>query len=139
MLYEVITLASCNTKSTEDQVTDWISENAIPITTVEAGNGFEDLLPFGEIIGDSRIVSLGEPTHGNSEVFQLKHRFIEYLVTEKGFNLFALECPFGEAFDVNQYVLDGVGTPEEALAGIYYWTWDTKEVVALLKWMRSFV
>jgi len=129
---------ACKQKSAEDQVVEWISDNAVPINTVEAGNGFEDLIPIGDMLGETRIVSLGEPTHGNREVFQLKHRLIEYLVTEKDFNLFALECPFGEAFDVNQYILEGIGTPEEALAGIYFWTWDTQEVVELLKWMRNY-
>lgn len=133
-----ILLTSCNQKSEEGQVEQWISDNSVQIRTVEAGNGFKDLLPVGEMVGDARIVSLGEPTHGNREVLQLKHRLIEYLVTEEGFNLFALECPFGEAFDVNKYILDGIGTPEEALVGIYYWAWDTKEVVDLLKWMRSY-
>jgi erythromycin esterase len=63
---------------------------------------------------------------------------IEYLVTEMGFNIFALECPFGEALDVNRYVLEGIGDPEKAIAGIYYCTWDTKEVLALLEWMRAY-
>lgn len=134
----LLSTISCTQKSTEEQVVDWIAENAIPLKTVKAGNGFEDLLPLGEIVGDARIVSLGEPTHGNSEVFQMKLRLMEYLVTEKGFNLFLLECPFGEAFDVNKYVLEGKGTPEEALAGIYYWTWYTQEFVDLLKWMRAY-
>lgn len=134
----IILLASCSQKAKDEQVVEWITDNAIEIYTVEAGSGFEDLVPIGEMVGDARIVSLGEPTHGNREVFQLKHRLIEYLVNEKGFNIFALECPFGEAFDVNQYILDGIGTPEEALAGINYWAWDTKELVALLKWLRAY-
>lgn len=134
----LILFTACTQKSTEAMVFEWIAENAIPLKTVEAGNGFEDLLPLGKIVGDARIVSLGEPTHGNSEVFQMKLRLLEYLVTEKGFNLFLLECPFGEAFDVNKYVLEGKGTPEEALAGIYYWTWYTQEFVDLLKWMRAY-
>ncbi len=133
-----ILLTSCNQKSTEDQVVKWISDHAIPISTVETGNGFEDLLPLGEMVGDTRIVSLGEPTHGNREVFQLKHRMIEYLVIEMGFNIFALECPLGEAYDINRYVVDGIGSPEKALAGIYYWTWDTQEVLEMLKWMRAY-
>ena len=133
-----VLLTSCKQKSTDDYVSDWIVDHAIPLKTVEAGNGFEDLTPIGKIVSNARIVSLGEPTHGNREVFQLKHRFVEYLVTEEGFNLFALECPFGEAFDVNQYILEGIGTPEEALAGIYFSTWDTKEFVELLKWMRAY-
>lgn len=134
----ILILLSCNNRSTEDHVTEWIAENAIPIKTVEAGNGFEDLKPIGDMVENVRIVSLGEPTHGNREVFQLKHRLLEYLVTEKGFNIFALECPFGEAFDVNRYVVDGIGDPEKALAGIYFWTWDTQEVLELIKWMRSY-
>ncbi|MGA9239614.1 erythromycin esterase family protein [Robiginitalea sp.] len=138
ILLLVLLLFSCAEKSEEEQVIEWISENAIQISTVEPGNGFEDLLPIGEMIGDARIVSLGEPTHGNREVFQLKHRMIEYLVEEKGFNIFALECPFGEAFDVNRYVVDGIGDPEKAIAGIYFWTWDTQEVWELIKWMRSY-
>ncbi len=129
---------ACTQKSNEARVEKWITDHAIPIKTVEAGNGFDDLVPIGDIVEDARIVSLGEPTHGNREVFQLKHRLTEYLVTEKGFNIFALECPFGEAFDVNQYILEGIGTPEQALAGIYFWTWDTEEFVELLRWMRAY-
>ena len=138
LLLLLILLVSCSEKSSENQVVDWISNNAIEIKTVEAGNGFEDLLPIGEMIGDARIVSLGEPTHGNREVFQLKHRMIEYLVEEMGFNIFALECPFGEAFDVNRYVIDGIGDPKKAIAGIYFWTWDTQEVLDLIEWMRTY-
>jgi erythromycin esterase len=131
-------LTACSEKSTEEQVSEWIAEHAIPLKTVQSGSGFEDLEPLKEMIGDARIVSLGEPTHGNKEVFQLKHRMIEYLVEEMGFNIFALECPFGEAYDINRYVVDGIGDPEKALAGIYFWTWDTEEVLALIEWMRAY-
>ena len=138
ILLLLLLLFSCAEKSEDDQVIEWISENAIQISTVEPGNGFEDLLPIGEMVGDARIVSLGEPTHGNREVFQLKHRMIEYLVTEKGFNIFALECPFGAARDINRYVVDGIGDPEKALAGTYMWSWETKEVLDLVVWMREY-
>lgn len=138
LLLALLLLVSCAEKSEEDKVIDWISENAVQISTVEPRNGFEDLLPIGEMVGDARIVSLGEPTHGNREVFQLKHRMIEYLVEKKGFNIFALECPFGEARDINRFVVDGIGDPERALAGIYMWAWDTEEVVDLIVWMREY-
>ncbi len=134
----LLSLNSCKQRSTEDQVIEWVSNQAVPLNTVLPGSGTDDLLPIQDMVGDSRIVSLGEPTHGNREVFQLKHRMIEYLVTEMGFNTFALECPLGEAYDINRYVVDGIGDPEKALAGIYYWTWDTKEVLDLLKWMRGY-
>ena len=131
-------LNSCTQKSSYEQVIEWVANHAIPLNSVLAGTDNNDLQPLKDIVGDARIVSLGEPTHGNREVFQLKHRMIEFLVMEMGFNLFALECPFGEAYDINRYVVDGIGDPEKALAGINIWAWDTQEVLELLKWMRAY-
>ncbi|WP_411895193.1 erythromycin esterase family protein [Winogradskyella sp. A2] len=138
LFFLLLLLFSCTEKSADNQVEEWISKHAVPIKTVQPRSGFEDLKTLKEMVEDARIVSLGEPTHGNKEVFQLKHRMIEYFVEEMGFNIFALECPFGEAYDINRYVLDGIGEPEKALAGIYMWAWDTQEVLDLIKWMREY-
>ena len=108
----------------------WIRDHATALTTVEAGNGFADLQPLRRIVGDARIVALGEATHGTREFFQLKHRILEFLVNEMDFNIFAIEAPLPEAQDVNRYVLSGEGDPARALAGMYLWTWDTEEIFA---------
>ena len=49
--------------------------------------------PLKAIIGPARVVALGEATHGTREFFQLKHRMLEFLVTEMGFNIFPLKPP----------------------------------------------
>ncbi|HSM35769.1 MAG TPA: erythromycin esterase family protein [Longimicrobiales bacterium] len=116
----------------------WIAQNAIPLTTAEAGHGFADLEPLREVIGDARIVALGEATHGTREFFQLKHRMLEFLVTELGFDVFAIEATLPEALNVNRYVLTGEGDPARALAGMYFWIWDTEEVLELIRWMRRY-
>jgi erythromycin esterase-like protein len=33
--------------------------------------------------------------------------------------------------------LSGRGDPQRALAGLYFWTWDTEEVLDLIRWMRK--
>jgi erythromycin esterase len=116
----------------------WLTENAIPLQTVEAGHGFVDLEPLKAVIGDARVVSLGEATHGTREFFQLKHRMLEFLVTEMGFTVFGIEATMPEAFDVNEYVLHGTGDPGKALAGLDFWTWDTEEVLEMIEWMRRY-
>lgn len=121
-----------------DSAGAWIREHAIPLATVEAGHGFADLQPLRGLVGDARIVALGEATHGTREFFQLKHRILEFLVSELGFDVFAIEATLPEAMDVNRYVLTGEGDPERALAGMYFWTWDTEEVLALIRWMRRY-
>jgi len=44
------------------------------------------------MIGDARIVALGEATHGTREFFLLKHRLVECPVAELEFSRFAIEA-----------------------------------------------
>ena len=100
----------------------WLSANAMPFDTPVAGNGFADLQGLKTAIGDARIVSLGEGTHGTREFFQMKHRLLELLVEEMGFTHFSIEASMPEAYRVNDYVLTGQGDPYELLEGMYFWT-----------------
>lgn len=122
----------------DDQVIAWLRTSAIPLASVEAGSGFEDLEPLGALMGDAHLVALGEATHGTAEFFQMKHRLLEYLVERKGFRVFAIEANYPECEAINSYVRDGKGDPEEALHGQRFWTWDTEEVLALIQWMRRY-
>ena len=83
----------------------WVRANAMPLASVEAGHGFADLEPLRHIIGDARIVSLGEATHGTREFFQLKHRLLEFCVSELGFTIFGIEASYPECLRINDYVL----------------------------------
>jgi erythromycin esterase len=94
--------------------------------------------PLKGVVGKARIVSLGEATHGTREFFQLKSRMLEFLVNEMGFNIFAIEATMPESFDINEYVLNGKGDPAKAISGIYFWTWDTEEVLEMIQWMRRY-
>jgi hypothetical protein len=70
----------------------WLRQHAVPLQTVEAGHGFTDLQPLGQMVGNARIVELGEATHGTREFFQLKHRLVEFLASQKGFTIFSIEA-----------------------------------------------
>jgi len=116
----------------------WIRKTAIPLATVQAGNGFKDMEPLVPIIGDARVVALGEATHGTKEFFQLKHRMLEFLVRRMGFTVFGIEASLPDALAVNEYVENGKGDPASALAGLGFWTWNTEEVLAMIRWMRQY-
>ena len=135
---EQYTIQLAKERSMIESVKQWLASNAIPLRTVEAGNGFADMQPLKKLIGSAQLVSLGEATHGTHEFFQLKHRILEFLVIEMGFTIFAIEATMPESFDINEYVLTGIGDPMKALAGIYFWPWDTKEVLEMIEWMRSY-
>lgn len=116
----------------------WIRANAVPLRTVEAGHGFDDMTPIKHMVGDASVVALGEATHGTREFFQLKHRMVEFLATQMGFTIFTIEANMPEAYKLNDYVLHGTGDPKELLRGMYFWTWQTEEVLAMIEWMREF-
>jgi len=116
----------------------WLKARAIPFDTPEAGHGFADLQPLKKVIGGARVVALGEGTHGTREFFQMKHRLTEFLASEMGFTLFAIEANMPEAYRLNDYVLTGKGDPKALLKGMYFWTWDTQEVLDMIEWMRRF-
>ena len=120
------------------EVVSWIRQHAISLATSEAEHGFADLQPLKGIVGDAHLVALGEATHGTREFFQLKHRLLEFLASEMGFTIFGIEATMPEAFDLNEYVLTGVGDPAQALTGLYFWTWNTEEVLDLIRWMRRY-
>jgi len=125
-------------KSASTPQIEWIRANAVPLKTVEAGHGFDDMMPLKKVVGDARVVALGEATHGTREFFQLKHRMVEFLATQMGFTIFTIEANMPEAYKLNDYVLHGTGDPKELLRGMYFWTWQTEEVLAMIEWMREF-
>lgn len=115
----------------------WLKENCIKIRTVQAESGFKDLQPLKKMIGNARIVGLGENTHGTSEIFKMKHRLVEFLYKEMGFTVFSIEANMPEAYKLNDYVQNGIGNSKNLLKGMYFWTWNTQEVLDMIEWMRK--
>ncbi len=115
-----------------------LKQRATPLTTTEAGKPMDDLAAFGKAVGDARIVSLGEASHGTREFFQMKHRLLEYLVLNRGFTVFAIEANWPETLAVDRYIKTGAGDVESAMKQMYFWTWNTEEVRDMIEWMRKF-
>ena len=125
-------------KRKQQAVIAWLKENATPVKTVEAGNGFEDLRPLKKVFKDVRFVGLGEETHGTREFFQFKHRMLEFLVREMGFRVFAIEASYSACQNINDYVMGKTDDGAKALDSQGFWTWNTEEVRAMMDWMRSY-
>lgn len=125
-------------KRKQEGVIAWLKSNAIPLKTVEAGNGFQDLQPLKRVFKGVRFVGLGEQTHGTREFFQFKHRMLEFLVKEMGFRVFAMEASYSACQNINDYVMGRTADGAAALDSQGFWTWNTEEVRAMLDWMREY-
>jgi erythromycin esterase len=66
----------------DPQLVTWLEQNAIPFKTTKPGSGFDDLQPLKSIVGNARIVALGQDTHGTHEFQAMTARLLEFLVEE---------------------------------------------------------
>ncbi len=126
--------------SVSPEIVAWLQDNAPPFSTADpsaAPPDHSDLEPLRAMVGDARVVALGEATHGTREFFHMKHRLLAFLVEEMDFNIFAIEATWPEANRVNEYVHTGQGNPDTLLSGLYFWTWNTEEVLDMIHWMRE--
>ncbi len=118
------------------EATAWIERNAIPFDGSHLSLPHSDIEFLRDIVGDARIVSLGENTHGTRDFFEMKARILRFLVEEMGFNAFAIEATWPEANRLDAYVRHGEGDAAELLSGLYFWTWNTESVLEMIEWMR---
>jgi len=120
-----------------DTVAAAVSETATPVTG--SPTDYDALMA---LVGDARVVLLGESTHGTHEYYRERMRITQRLVEEKGFNAVAIEGDWPESYRVNEYVR-GLGTDESAeqvLSGYTRfpsWMWNNTDVRDLVSWLRT--
>ena len=99
--------------------------------------------PLLELVGDARVVLLGEATHGTHEFYHERARITQRLIEEKGFTVVAVEADWPDAYRVNRFVR-GTGedsSAREALDGFRRfptWMWRNTDVLALVDWLREY-
>jgi erythromycin esterase len=119
------------------EATAWLQNVIVPFDGPHLTLPHDDLQFLRDLVGDARIVSLGENTHGTRDFFEMKARILRFLVEEMDFDAFAIEATLPEAFRLDDYVRTGVGEPAELLSGLYFWTWNTQSVLEMIEWMRE--
>lgn len=119
------------------EIAAWVEANALPFDGTHLSLPHTDIEFLRDLVGDARIVALGENTHGTRDFFEMKARILRFLVEEMGFNTFAIEATWPESRLVDHYVRTGEGDSARLLAGLYFWTWNTESVLEMIEWMRD--
>jgi erythromycin esterase len=115
---------------------DLLKRHAVPFRTAEFDSNRDDISALKDMIGTARIVALGEATHGTHEFFSMKHRIVDLLVSDMGFNTFAIEASWQESRRIDEYIHSGEGDLDKFLGDLHFWTWNTDEVYDMIRWMR---
>ncbi|MFI6294974.1 erythromycin esterase family protein [Nonomuraea sp. NPDC050790] len=121
------------------KLTNWIGEHGTALGTLDLDAPLDDLEPLREVVGDARVVALGESTHHVREFYQVRHRMLRFLVERCGFEVYALEAPFTQGHALEAWVAGGPGTVEEAAKeGVALGLGECQEMYDVLTWMRIY-
>lgn len=115
----------------------WITQNTSKIASVDPANeDYADLQVLKQMIGTSRIVMLGEPTHGDGEVIKAKTRMVKFLHKEMGFDMLVFENGIYDLYKANKDIQSGVQV-DVALRNALYPAWtDSKEFMPLIDYLE---
>ncbi len=109
---------------------------------VDAPSGVPPREALEEIVGDARVVLIGESSHGTREFYEARAEITKWLIEEKGFCAVAVEADWPDAYRVNRYVR-GRGddaSADEALKGFERfpaWMWRNTTVRNFAGWLRN--
>ncbi|PYL53163.1 MAG: erythromycin esterase [Verrucomicrobia bacterium] len=117
---------------------EFVRELAQPLSG-EAGD-YDALL---ELIGDARVVLLGEASHGTHEFYFERAEITKRLIAEKNFTVLSLEADWPDASRVHRYVRGASAdvNANEALSGFRRfptWMWRNTVVVEFVEWLHEF-
>ena len=94
-----------------------------------------------ELVGDARLVLLGEASHGTAEFYAERARMTRLLVERAGFRGVAIEGDWPDADRLDRYVRGrGIDDVDEGLAGFERfprWMWRNEEVRAFALALRA--
>jgi erythromycin esterase len=119
----------------------WLSANTVPIQSIDPwrqADDFTDLEPIRRAIGDSRVVILGEQSHGDGATFLAKARLIKFLHQRMGFDVLAWEAGLFNAHDMDTAVRDASVPLDQARGRGLYPMWAlSAQVVPVFEYARS--
>jgi erythromycin esterase-like protein len=101
-----------------------------------------DYEPLMELIGNARLVLLGQASRGTHEFFAARARISRRLIEEKGFTAVALECDWTDCVPVNRFVR-GAHDDQDAVAALDgftrfpTWVWRNGAVLDFVEWLRA--
>ncbi|MET9465951.1 erythromycin esterase family protein [Streptomyces sp. NPDC006544] len=112
---------------------------AHPLRSTEPGGNTADLQALTSMVGNAKVVGLGEATHGSHEFFTMKERIFRHLVEKKGFTTFSLEMSWSSGLQIDEYLQTGKGDVREiAKKELGNSPWEREEFVSLIEWMRDY-
>ncbi|PRX49303.1 erythromycin esterase [Prauserella shujinwangii] len=115
----------------------WVRERAFTAGTIDPAAPLDDLEPLRALIGNARVVAIGENSHHIREFYLLRHRLLRFLVLRCGFSVYAFESPYVESESLDHWVRGGRGDLAELTGTPAMSLTRCQDMHDTLTWMRE--
>ncbi|MEQ9109079.1 MAG: protein-L-isoaspartate(D-aspartate) O-methyltransferase [Rhodospirillaceae bacterium] len=122
-----------------------IVSDTIPEGLARYGESFTDIMdadldPLLARVGESKVVLIGEASHGTSEFYRMRARISQRLIKEKGFTVVAAEADWPDAARIDHYVRhrEVPASEWEAFSRFPTWMWRNEEVREFVDWLHVY-
>jgi erythromycin esterase-like protein len=122
----------------EHALVSLLQQRALPLAT-EA-----DLAPLLKRTRKTRLVLLGDASHGSYDFYRVRTHITQRLLLDQGFSFIAIEGDWEGAAAVDRYVRNLPGTVKTAAEALQHlniwpgWVWNNREMERLIEWLRRF-
>ena len=128
-----------SSEGSADDLSAWLRSHAHRLRTVDPDEDDDaDLEPLLGIVGDARVVAIGESMHRVHEFFALRDRVFRFLHRRAGFTALVTESGLPEGRRVDEWIRTGRGGLRDTLReGVSYGFGACQEMLDQLTWMRE--
>ncbi len=92
-------------------------------------------------IGNSRLVLLGEASHGSAEFYDMRARISRELIEKKGFTVVAVEADWPDASHINHFIQNRSPDPllvDAPFSRFPTWMWANQSVLKFCQWLKRY-
>ncbi len=120
----------------EASLPELIKQSSEPFTSIEHVN-LDNLM---ERIGDSRLILLGEASHGTAEFYDMRARITQELIENKGVTIIAVEADWPDAASIDHYIHGSSPDPflkSQPFSRFPTWMWANHSVLNFTSWLKT--
>ncbi len=118
------------------EVVDWIRLHAVPLAGAAPALPDDDLDALLPMLGDARVLGIGEGTHGTREFFQFRDRVLRWLARRGELDAVLWETALAHSVDREAAVADPAVAVTNATL-LQDGPWNTEESLAMLTALRA--
>ncbi len=143
LLFILFFLLSCSAHHYSNEQINFKKDPVVQIPYHPLNNE-KDLGILLKAIDTSRIVLLGEASHGTSEYYTWRTAISKLLIKEKGFSFIAVEGDWTDCYKVNNFIKAEKKDANAVIALLKEynrwptWLWANYEVASLVSWLNEY-